>query len=355
MMEKVLKKEGGKSFVDLSLLSSYDYELPPERIAQNPANPRDSSKLFVVHKDTREFEHRIFREIIEYFSSDDLLVINDTRVLPARLHARRATGASIEILLLSQRNEEEWEALVRPGKRLKEEEVVFLANGTPIRVGSRLEEGLRCLSFPKGTNVRKLLDTIGDIPLPPYIKNSTASAEDYQTVYAKYDGSAAAPTAGLHFTEDLLCSIRKKGVPIAAVTLHVGLGTFRPVKVENVEKHSMHEEFCQISEEVALQINETKKRGGRIIAVGTTVVRTLESFASGNAVRAGVQRTRLFIRPGYHYQVVDALITNFHLPKSTLLMLVAAFMGYDLMMEAYKVAIAENYRFFSFGDAMFIV
>lgn len=336
-------------------VSAYDYDLPTDLIAQNPVTPRDSANMLVLSRKNGSINHRIFHEIPEYLTEGDVLVRNNTRVMAARLRGKKAGGsADAEILILSKIHENVWEAMVRPGRRLKPGTSVVLTDGTTVLIEGYKEEGLRSVEFPKGVDVPSLLDKVGTVPLPPYITSSTAPSESYQTVFSKETTSAAAPTAGLHFTETLLSKIRAKGIDIADVTLDVGLGTFRPVKEADLREHPMHVEKCRISEEDAMTINKAKKDGRRIIAVGTTSVRTLESMARNGIVVPGEIATSLFIYPGYSFQIVDAMITNFHLPKSTLLMLVSAFAGHNSVMNAYKEAVLRRYRFFSFGDAMFI-
>ena len=346
---------------DLTKTVAYDYELPKELIAQDPAEPRDSSRLMVVHKNDGTTEHRIFRDITEYLNPGDLLVLNDTRVLPARVEGVKKSGehgAHVEIFFLNPGGApNEWTALVRPGRKLPEGTKVALDADTEVTVGARLEDGLRTLIFAKDADPLAIIHKFGKTPLPHYITDTHAEPERYQTVYAKAEkeNSVAAPTAGLHFTPELLQKLEDKGVPHVFVTLRVGLGTFRPVKAENIADHIMHEEFCEIPPETAEAINAAKKRSGRVVAVGTTVVRTLESFAQRyGKIVPGALDTRLFISPGFEFRVIDALITNFHLPMSTLLMLVSAFGGYDTMMSAYNEAVRKRYRFFSFGDSMFI-
>lgn len=347
---------------DLTKTAAYDYFLPQELIAQNPAEPRDSSRLLVLDKKSGKTRDTIFRNITEYLHEGDLLVMNDTRVLPARVSGRKISkdgcGAKTEILFLNPGKEHnEWTALVRPGRKLPEGTKVALSDDIFVTVGRRLEDGLRSVLFEAGGDPLEIIHRFGQVPLPPYIKKTEACSERYQTVYAKHEkeNSAAAPTAGLHFTAELLNCLEEKGVCHKFVTLQVGLGTFRPVKAENISEHIMHTEFCEIPQDTAEALNETKKRGGRVVAVGTTVVRTLESFARQfGAIRSGALSTKLFITPGYDFKVIDALITNFHLPMSTLLMLVSAFGGYANVMEAYRGAVEKRYRFFSFGDAMFI-
>ncbi len=346
---------------DLTKTAAYDYNLPKELIAQDPAEPRDSSRLMVVHKKDGATEDRIFRDITEYLKPGDLLVLNDTRVLPARVEGVKKSGehgAHVEIFFLNPGGApNEWTALVRPGRKLPEGTKVALDADTEVTVGARLEDGLRTLIFAKDADPLAIIHKFGKTPLPHYITDTHAEPERYQTVYAKAEkeNSVAAPTAGLHFTPELLQKLEEKGVPHVFVTLRVGLGTFRPVKVENIADHIMHEEFCEVPPETAEAINAAKERGGRVVAVGTTVVRTLESFAQRyGKIVPGALDTRLFISPGFEFRVIDALITNFHLPMSTLLMLVSAFGGYDTMMSAYNEAVRKRYRFFSFGDSMFI-
>lgn len=346
---------------DLTKTAAYDYELPKELIAQDPAEPRDSSRLMVVHRDCGATEDRIFRDVTEYLDDGDLLVLNDTRVLPARVEGVKKSGehgAHVEIFFLNPGGApNEWTALVRPGRKLPEGTKVALDAETEVVVGARLEDGLRTLIFDEKADPLAIIHKFGKTPLPHYITETHAEPERYQTVYAKAEkeNSVAAPTAGLHFTPELLNKLEDKGVPHVFVTLRVGLGTFRPVKAENIADHIMHEEFCEIPQETADAINAAKARGGRVVAVGTTVVRTLESFAMRyGKVVPGALDTRLFISPGFEFRVIDALITNFHLPMSTLLMLVSAFGGYDTMMNAYNEAVRKRYRFFSFGDSMLI-
>lgn len=337
--------------------SDFYYDLPQELIAQDPLEDRSSSRLMLLDRETGEIRHRIFREIVEELQPGDCLVLNNTKVIPARLYGSRVgTDAKIEVLLLKRKENNIWETLVKPGKKCK--------TGTRISFGEGLltgevvdvvEDGNRLIRFSYQGVFEEILDQLGQMPLPPYITHQLKDKNRYQTVYAKYDGSAAAPTAGLHFTPELLEQIKEKGVKVAEVTLHVGLGTFRPVKVEDVTQHHMHSEFYRIEEEAAQVINETKKNGGRIISVGTTSCRTLESAADEQGrLRAGSGWTDIFIYPGYSFKLVDALITNFHLPESTLVMLVSALAGKDHIMAAYEEAVKERYRFFSFGDAMFI-
>ncbi len=337
--------------------SDFYFELPQELIAQDPLEDRSSSRLLVLDKETGEVSHHVFRDIVQYLSPGDCLVLNDTKVIPARLLGEREeTGAHVEVLLLKRREADVWETLVRPGKKCKPgARLVFGGGLLKGEVLETVEEGNRLIRFFYDGIWEELLDRLGEMPLPPYITHKLEDRGRYQTVYAKYEGSAAAPTAGLHFTRELLAKIGNKGVRIAYVTLHVGLGTFRPVKEENVLEHHMHSEFYQVSEEAARVINETKKAGGRIVCVGTTSCRTLESAADESGfVRPGSGNTEIFIYPGYRFKVLDALITNFHLPESTLVMLVSALAGRERVLAAYEEAVRERYRFFSFGDAMFI-
>jgi len=332
------------------------YDLPEERIAQTPVEPRDHSRLMVLHRDTHEIEHRHFYDVIDYLNPSDCLVINETKVIPARLYGERPTGGACEVLLLKQVGPKKWETLVRPGKKLKPgAEVIFGDGRLKCRVLETTDAGGRIVEFECEGTFEAALDELGEMPLPPYIHEKLQDRDRYQTVYARQDGSAAAPTAGLHFTPELLERIRQKGVDIVPVLLHVGLGTFRPVKVENIEDHEMHTEYFEVTEDAARRINAARERGGRVIAVGTTSVRTLESAAENGRVRAMRGDTSIFIKPGYQYQMVDALITNFHLPGSTLVMLVSALYDRERILDAYRVAVEEQYRFFSFGDAMLIL
>ncbi len=336
----------------------FDYELPEELIAQTPIEPRDHSRLLVVHRSDGSLEHRHFYDIVEYLHPGDALVINETRVIPARLlGVKEDTGVPVEVLLLRRENATDWEALVRPGRRLKPGTFCSFGDGV-LRceiLENVSETGGRRVRFHFEGVFEELLDRLGEMPLPPYIHEKLGNPERYQTVYAKEEGSAAAPTAGLHFTPELLEKIREKGILIVPVLLHVGLGTFRPVKVENVETHVMHSEFCQVSQEAAGTLNRVRKAGGRIVCVGTTSVRTLETMATEDGViHPGAGETQIFIYPGVPIKAVDALITNFHLPQSTLLMLVSDFLGREKALEVYREAVREKYRFFSFGDAMFI-
>ena len=337
-------------------LSDFMYDLPEERIAQTPAEPRDHSRLMVLHRDTHEIEHRRFYDVIEYLNPGDCLVINDTKVIPARLYGERPTGGAVEVLLLRQLAPKRWETLVRPGRKLRPgAEVLFGGGRLKGRVLENTDVGGRIVEFECEGTFEAALDALGEMPLPPYIHEKLEDRDRYQTVYARQEGSAAAPTAGLHFTPELLSRIREKGVDIVPVLLHVGLGTFRPVKVENIEDHEMHTEYFEVTEDAARRINAARERGGRVVAVGTTSVRTLESAAKDGRVQAMRGDTNIFIKPGYKYQMVDALITNFHLPGSTLIMLVSAFYDRERILDAYRLAVREEYRFFSFGDAMLIL
>ena len=337
--------------------SDFAYDLPEELIAQDPLSDRASSRLMILDKQTGEITHRIFRDITEYLKPGDCLVLNDTKVIPARLIGEREeTGGKVEVLLLKRGEDNVWETLVKPGKKAKPgTRLVFGGGLLRAEVVDIVEEGNRLIRFEYEGIFEEILDQLGQMPLPPYITHKLKDKNRYQTVYAKYEGSAAAPTAGLHFTTELLQQIEQMGVSIARVTLHVGLGTFRPVKVDDVTQHHMHTEFYHVSQEAADIIYETKKQGGRVICVGTTSCRTIESAADGQGVvQATEGDTDIFIYPGYQFKVLDCLITNFHLPESTLLMLVSALAGKENIMAAYKEAVEMKYRFFSFGDAMFI-
>lgn len=338
--------------------SDFNFELPEELIAQEPLKDRASSRLLVLHKDTGEREHRHFRDIKEYLRHGDCLVVNDTKVLPARLFGERVgTGAVIEVLLLVRKELDIWEVLVRPGKKARPGDRISFGGGRlTAEVLNVVEGGNRIIRFHYDGVFENILDELGEMPLPPYITHTLEDKTRYQTVYAKHEGSAAAPTAGLHFTPELLEEIAEMGVKIAHVTLHVGLGTFRPVKVEDVLDHEMHAEYYVVEAEQAAIMNEAKRNGGRIFAVGTTSTRTLESVTDENGVvQAKSGWTKIFIYPGYHFRAVDCLITNFHLPESTLIMLVSALAGKELVLETYAEAVQNRYRFFSFGDAMLIV
>ncbi len=332
--------------------SDFNYDLPEELIAQTPAEPRDSSRLLVYRRDTKTIEHRIFRDITDYLRAGDVLVVNRTRVLPARLFAYTEKGAKVELLLLKRLAIDEWETLVKPGKKCRPGKRLTVNGELSLEILSVTESGERRVKFFFEGAFEDVLSRVGTVPLPPYIHEKLQDPERYQTVYSKENGSAAAPTAGLHFTNGLLEKIRGMGVEIVEVLLHVGLGTFRPVKEEDVEKHVMHSEFYEVSEEAAAAVNRAKQEGRRVICVGTTSVRTLESVADmGGTIHAGSGETSIFLYPPYRMKCVDALITNFHLPQSTLLMLVSCLCSREEVLEIYKVAVEEKYRFFSFGDA----
>ena len=344
-------------------LSEFYYDLPEELIAQHPIEKRDESRLLVLNKETGEIEHRVFKNIIEYLEPNDCLVLNETRVVPARIFGKRegvitpngVETSTIEMLLLKDLGDKKWEVLVKPGRKCKVGTRIKFSEKLVAEVLEILEDGNRIVKLEYDGILNEILDEIGVMPLPPYIHEKLKDKERYQTVYSRVEGSSAAPTAGLHFTPELLEDVQGKGVKIAKVTLHVGLGTFRPVKEENIEDHKMHSEYYEISKEACDMINDTKKNGGRIICVGTTSCRTIESAADENGyLRPQSGNTEIFIYPGYKFKVLDCLITNFHLPESTLLMLVSALAGKENIMNAYKVAVEEKYRFFSFGDAMFI-
>ena len=337
--------------------SDFFYDLPEELIAQTPVEPRDSSRLMLLNKDNGNVEHKIFRDLIDYLNPGDCLILNNTRVIPARIFGvKKETGAVVEFLLLKQHENLVWECLCGPGKRAKIGTEFTFGNGQlECTVKDILDDGNRIVEFKCDGNIFAVLDEIGQMPLPPYIKEKLLDKERYQTVYSKHLGSAAAPTAGLHFTPEMLEKIKDKGINIGYVTLHVGLGTFRPVKVDDVTKHNMHSEHYVMPEETANLINNTHKNGKRVICVGTTSCRTVESVATKNGrICADEDDTSIFIYPGYEFKCMDALVTNFHLPESTLIMLISAFAGFDNIMNAYKIAVREKYRFFSFGDAMFI-
>ncbi len=338
-------------------VKDFYFDLPHELIAQHPVEKRDESRLMVLNKKTGELEHKVFKDIINYLNPGDCLVLNDTRVMPARLYgAKEGSGGKMEFLLLRRYPDDVWETLVKPGKRGKVGARFVFGNGELTgEIVEVLENGNRKIKFFYEGIFEEVLDRLGEMPLPPYIEEKLEDRERYQTVYSKEVGSAAAPTAGLHFTKELLEEIKAKGIKIAFVTLHVGLGTFRPVKAENIEEHEMHSEFYILDEENAEIINNAKQNGGRVIAVGTTSNRTLESIASEDGVvKSQTGYTSIFIYPGYKFKIVDAIITNFHLPESTLIMLISAFSTREIVMNAYKTAVENKYRFFSFGDAMFI-
>ena len=338
-------------------VSDFDYELPEELIAQTPIEKRDESRLMVLDREKQTIEHRKFKNIIEYLKPGDVLVRNNTKVIPARIYGKKETGANVEFLLLNNMEGDIWECIVRPGNKLHIGTNVIFGDGLlKAEILEIMEGGTRKVKFYYDGIFNEILDKIGLMPLPPYIHEELKEKDRYQTVYAKYEGSAAAPTAGLHFTEELFEDLRKKGVEIANVTLHVGIGTFRPVKEENVEEHKMHTEHFYIKKEDVEKINNAKKEGRRVIAVGTTSCRVLESISDENGfVKETEEDTGIFIYPGYKFKCIDGLITNFHLPQSTLLMLVSALAGKDYIMKAYKEAVKEKYRFFSFGDAMVII
>ena len=337
--------------------SDFYFDLPEELIAQDPLEDRSSSRLLILDKETGETTHHIFKEVINYLNPGDCLVLNNTKVIPARLIGHKEdTGAAIEVLLLKRKENDIWETLVKPGKKCKPgTKIVFGEGLLHATVLETVEDGNRLIRFSYEGIFEEILDRLGEMPLPPYITHKLKDKNRYQTVYARYEGSAAAPTAGLHFTKELLQQIEEKGIDIAYVTLHVGLGTFRPVKVDNILEHHMHSEFYQVTREAADKINKAKKEGHRVICVGTTSCRTVESAADENGmVKEGCDNTEIFIYPGYKFKVLDALITNFHLPESTLVMLVSALAGREHILNAYEEAIREKYRFFSFGDAMLI-
>ncbi len=341
---------------DLFLKSSYFYNLPEDLIAQTPKEPRDSSRLLVYDRKNHKIEHKIFHDIVNYLQKGDILVINNTRVLPARLIGYKDTGAKIEILLQKRIDLKTWEVIAKPFKRLKIGTVVTFSSNLSCEIINKFDYGSCIIKFIFNGTFEERLSEVGQMPLPPYIHEKLKDKERYQTVYSKIEGSSAAPTAGLHFTPQLLNKIKEKGIEIVEVLLHVGLGTFRPVKEDNILNHEMHREYIEMTEQNAKIINEAKKEKKRIIAVGTTTVRVLESCANNEGiVMPQKKETDIFIYPSYKFKVVDALITNFHLPESTLIMLVSAFTGYDETMEIYKEAVKEKYRFFSFGDAMFII
>ena len=337
-------------------VEEFNYELPKELIAQTPYDKRDEARLLVLDKENQTIEHKIFRDVLDYLNPGDCLVINDTKVIPARLYGKKDTGANVEFLLLKRLEGDEWEAMVRPGNKLKVGSKVEFGEGLlKSEILEVMPGGNRRVKFEYNGIFNEILDQIGLMPLPPYITETLKDKDKYQTVYAEYEGSAAAPTAGLHFTEELLEKVKEKGVEIAKVTLHVGIGTFRPVKVENVEEHDMHSEHFYVKAEEAEKINRAKENCKKVIAVGTTSCRVLESVADENGrVREIEGDTNIFIYPGYKFKCIDNLITNFHLPESTLIMLVSSLAGKDFVMKAYEEAVKEKYKFFSFGDAMII-
>lgn len=336
--------------------SDFYYHLPENLIAQKPIEPRDSSRLLVYNRATDTVEHKIFRDILDYLDENCLLVVNNTKVYPARVYAKTENGGKMEILLLKRLNLTDWEVLVKPGKKARIGAKFFVSDELSFEVIDHAEDGGRIVRFIFDGVFEDILSRVGEMPLPPYIKEKLQDKSRYQTVYCKNEGSAAAPTAGLHFTNELIEKLKNKGVQFAEVQLNVGLGTFRPVKVENVEEHKMHSEYYEIDEKNAELINEAKRQGKKIIAVGTTSVRTLESVADEQGyVKAGSGNTQIFIYPPYKFKCVDSLITNFHLPESTLVMLVASLTGKEKILELYNIAVQEQYRFFSFGDACFII
>lgn len=345
-----------KGNVDLLNTKSYFYDLPEELIAQTPAEPRDSSRLLVYHKSSGEIEHKIFRDVLDYFKPGDVLVVNNTRVLPARLYGKKESGAQIEVLLLKRIDLNTWETLAKPGKRLKVGTEIIFSENLKGKIKSDTDFGGKIIEFEFDGVFEDIISKCGVMPLPPYIHKQYKDKERYQTVYNKITGSSAAPTAGLHFTNELLEKIRAKGVEIIEVLLHVGLGTFRPVNEDNILEHKMHSEYIEVTSENATKLNNAKREGRRIIAVGTTSVRVLESATDNNGIIHACQKeTDIFIYPGYKFKMVDGLITNFHLPESTLIMLVSAFIGFDETMNMYNTAVKEKYRFFSFGDATLLI
>ncbi len=337
-------------------VTEFNYDLPEELIAQHPYDKRDEARLMVLDRENKTIENKIFKDVIDYLNPGDCLVINNTKVIPARLYGKKETGANVEFLLLNRIENDTWEAMVRPGRKLLPGTKVIFGDGLlKATVQEILDGGNRKVEFEYDGIFNEILDEIGMMPLPPYIHESLEDKDKYQTVYAKYEGSAAAPTAGLHFTPELLDKIKEKGIEIANVTLHVGIGTFRPVKEENIEDHDMHSEHYYIKKEDAEKINKSKRNGNKVVAVGTTSCRVLESIANNEGyVEETEGDTSIFIYPGYKFKCIDALITNFHLPESTLIMLVSALAGKDFILEAYNKAVSEKYKFFSFGDAMII-
>lgn len=336
-------------------LTDFSYELPKELIAQHPAEPRDHARLMLYDKETGAVEHKYFYDLLDELHAGDVLVFNDSKVIPARLYGhRQQTGGKVEVLLLTPVGEDRWEVLVKPGKKALPGTIIEFPEGLTAEVLDRTDFGGRVVQFHYEGVFDDIIDTIGEMPLPPYIHEKMEDPNEYQTVYAREKGSAAAPTAGLHFTEELLEKIKAKGVELVFVTLHVGLGTFRPVEEENIEDHAMHSEFYSITEEAAATVNKAKAEGRRVIAVGTTSIRTLESAGTTGVLQSGSGWTNIFIYPGFTFHIVDALVTNFHLPESTLLMLISAMSTREKILHAYAIAVQEKYRFFSFGDAMFI-
>jgi len=341
---------------DIYSVDTYDYYLPDELIAQTPLNKRDESKMLVFNRSTKKIDHKHFYDVIDYLNAGDVLVINNTKVIPARLYGiKKETHAKIEVLLLKRLNYTDWEVLLRPGKRDKIGTAVVFSDDLSMTVIDTKEDGNKIIKFHFEGVFENILDKLGEMPLPPYIKEKLKEKDRYQTVYAKFEGSSAAPTAGLHFTLELLEKIKSRGIKIAEVLLHVGLGTFRQVNEDNILNHKMHSEYIEITQETADLINEAKQKGNRVVAVGTTSIRTLESATDDNGVLKPVKKdTSIFIYPGYKFKIVDAVITNFHLPKSTLIMLISAFCGIDETLNFYNEAVKEKYRFFSFGDSCFL-
>ena len=343
--------------ISLTKKSSYWYDLPAEFIAQHPKDKRSESRMLVLDKKTGKIIHEKFSDIIDHLLPTDILVVNNTKVIPARLFGTKSTGAKVEVFLLQQKTENRWECLVKPGRKLQIGAEIIFNEELKAKIIDHAEEGGRIVEFYWKGNFWDILEEVGNVPLPPYIKRESTKKdkETYQTIYAQERGSVAAPTAGLHFTKPLMQQIREKGIDILEVVLHVGLGTFRPVKTDDIKDHIMHSEHCQISEIVAAKINQAKKDGRRIISVGTTTTRTLESFAQNGHLDSGSHWTEIFLYPGKEIQIIDGLITNFHMPESTLMMLVSAFAGYENIMNAYKIAVEKKYRFFSYGDSMLIL
>ena len=343
--------------ISLTKKSSYWYDLPAEFIAQHPKDKRSESRMLVLDKVSGKVAHEKFSNIIEHLKPSDILVVNNTKVIPARLFGNKSTGAKVEVFLLEQKTDTSWECLVKPGRKLQIGAEITFNEKLKAKVIDHAEEGGRIVEFYWEGNFWDILEEIGNVPLPPYIKRNSTNKdkETYQTVYAQERGSVAAPTAGLHFTKPLMKQIREKGIEILEVVLHVGLGTFRPVKTDDIKDHTMHSEHCMITNDVASKINTAKKDGRRIIAVGTTTTRTLESFAENGHLNSGSHWTEIFLYPGKNIQIINGLITNFHMPESTLMMLVSAFAGYENIMNAYKIAVKEKYRFFSYGDSMMIL
>jgi len=343
--------------MSLTKKSSYWYDLPVELIAQHPKDKRSESRMLVLDKEDGSIKHERFINIIDHLKPTDILVVNNTKVIPARLFGSKTTGAKVEVFLLEQKTENRWECLVKPGRKLQTGAEIIFSDQFKGKIVDHADEGGRIIEFYWKGDFWDILDNLGNVPLPPYIRRESTKKdkETYQTVYAQERGSVAAPTAGLHFTKSLMQQIKEKGIEILEVVLHVGLGTFRPVKTDDIKDHTMHSEHCQISEGVALKINQAKIDGRRIIAVGTTTTRTLESFAENGQLNSGSHWTNIFLYPGQDIQIIDGLVTNFHMPESTLMMLVSAFAGYENIMNAYKIAVSKKYKFFSYGDSMLIL